>query len=226
MRCDKEGDQKGQVMTQIERRLSDEEREQLTERLANSRAESKRALLKTGGASAAVCSVLGFLTLLASDAPRAIVTAFWVVLCLVFTLWIGVPWRRLMRSQARVFEEAIRTNRAREIRLQATRVVEFEEEEDEGACYAFDHDGNAAVFIVGQEFYEDDDFPNTDFSMVEILGERGQAIDVLLIKRGRKLHVERVVPAEVKNRLELPEHLTIVPGPLDRIEESLSQNVR
>jgi hypothetical protein len=130
-----------------------------------------------------------------------------------------------MRSQARVFEEAIRTNRAREIRLQATRVVEFEEEEDEGACYAFDHDGNAAVFIVGQEFYEDDDFPNTDFSMVEILGERGQAIDVLLIKRGRKLQVERVVPAEVKNRLELPQHLTLVPGPLDRIEESVSQKV-
>jgi hypothetical protein len=130
-----------------------------------------------------------------------------------------------MRSQARVFEEAIRTNRAREIRLQATRVVEFEEEEDEGACYAFDHDGNAAVFIVGQEFYEDDHFPNTDFSMVEILGERGQAIDVLLIKRGRKLQVERVVPAEVKNRLELPQHLTLVPGPLDRIEESVSQKV-
>ena len=126
-----------------------------------------------------------------------------------------------MRGQARTLAEAIRTNRAREIRLQTTRVVEFEEEEDEGACYAFDHDGNAAVFIVGQEFYEDDDFPNSDFSMVEILGERGRPIDVLIIKRGRKLQPERVVPAAVKNRLELPEHLTIVPGTLDRIEAAL-----
>ena len=209
------------MMTQTERLLSEEERSQLTARLANARAESSRALVKTGGASAAVCGLLAILTLLASDAPRALIVAFWVVLWLVFTFWIGLPWRRLMRGQTRAFEEAIRTNRAREIRLQTTRVVEFEEEEDEGACYAFDHDGNAAVFIVGQEFYEDDDFPNSDFSMVEILGERGRPIDVLIIKRGRKLQPERVVPAAVKSRLELPEHLTIVPGTLDRIEAAL-----
>src|SRR5215831_15676521 len=174
-------------MTQTQRPLSDEERQQLMARLANARAESRRALLKTGFASSAVCGVLAILTFLASDAPRALIAAFWTVLWLVFTLWIGLPWRRLMRAQARKFEEAIRTNRAREIRLQATRAVEFEEEEDEGACYAFDHDGNGAVFIVGQEFYEDDDFPNTDFSIVDILGDGGQPIDVLLLKRGRKL---------------------------------------
>jgi hypothetical protein len=206
------------VMTQAERPLSGAEQMQLASRLANARTESTRALLKTGAASAAVCSVLGILTLLASDAPRALIIAFWVVLWLVFTLWIGLPWRRLMRGQVRMFEEAIRTNRAREIRLQATRVVEFEEEEDEGACYAFDHDGDTVVFIVGQEFYEDDDFPNTDFSMVEILGERGQPIDILLTKRGRKLQPERIVPAAVKNRLDLPSHLTIVPATLDNIE--------
>jgi hypothetical protein len=194
-------------------------------RLANARAESRRALLKTGGASAAVCSVLLTLTLLASEAPPVLIAAFWIVVCLVLTLWIGLPWRRLMRGQVRVFEEAIRTNLAREIRLQSTRVVEFEEEEDEGACFAFDHNGNAAVFIVAQEFYEDDDFPNTDFSMVEILGDGGRLLDVLLFKRGEKLQPERVVPAAVKNRPDLPEHLAVVPGRLDRIEASLSRNV-
>jgi hypothetical protein len=208
-------------MTQSERRLSADEQTQLSARLANARTESAKALLKTGGASAIVCTVLGILTLLASTAPRLLIAAFWLVLWLVFTLWIGLPWRRLMRGQMRMFEEAIRANRVREIRLQATRVVEFEEEEDEGACYAFDHEGNAAVFIVGQEFYEDDNFPNTDFSIVEILGGHGQPIDVLLHKRGRKLQPERIVSAAVKNRLELPEHLTIVPGSLDHIESSL-----
>ena len=122
-----------------------------------------------------------------------------------------------------MFEEAIRTNRAREIRLQTTRVVEFEEEEDEGACYAFDDDGSAVLFIIGQEFYEDEDFPNTDFSIIEILGDRGQPIDVLLSKHGRKLKPERIIPAAVKNRLHLPEHLAIVPGTLDSIEVSLNQ---
>jgi hypothetical protein len=210
------------MMTRIERPLSDDEQSQLKARLANASTESVMAFAKTGAVSAAVCGVLAIATLVASTAPRALVIGFWAVFWLVFTVWIGAPWRTLMRGQARMFAEALRTNRAREIRLQTTRVVEFEEEEDEGACYAFDHEGNAAVFVVGQEFYEDDDFPNTDFSMVEIVGERGQAIDVLIVKRGRKLRPERVVPAVVKNRLELPEHLTIVPGSLERIEASLS----
>lgn len=213
-------------MSQIERPLSAEEHAQLKARLTMARTESMMALAKTGAASAAVCGVLAILTLFASSAPRAVVVGFWALLWLIFTLWIGLPWRRLMRGQARTLAEAIRTNRAREIRLQTTRVVEFEEEEDEGACYAFDHEGNAAVFIIGQEFYEDDDFPNTDFSMVEILGERGQAIDVLIVKRGRKLQPERLIAAAVKNRLELPEHLTIVPGALERIEASLSRPER
>jgi hypothetical protein len=211
-------------MTQTVRPLSAEERRQLMARLAHARAESRRSLVKTGLAGGVVCGVLAIATLIASDSPRLLIVAFWVVLWLVFTLWIGLPWRRLMRDQVRLFEEAIRANRAREIRVQSMRVVEFEEEEDEGACYAFDHDGNAALFIIGQEFYEDDDFPNADFSMVEIIGEGGHPIDVLLVKRGKKLQPERVVPAATKNRLELPEHLTIVPGSLDSIEASLPQS--
>ena len=210
------------MMTRTERPLSSTEQVQLTARLSNARAQSASALAKTAGASAVVCGALAILTFLASEAPHAVITAFWVVLWLTFTLWVGLPQRRLMRNQARLFEEAIRANRAREIRLRSNRVVEFEEEEDEGACYAFDHDGNAIVFIRGQEFYEDDDFPNNDFSMVEILGERGQPIDVLLLKHGVKLKPDRVVPASLKNRLNLPEHLTIITSSLDDIETFLS----
>jgi hypothetical protein len=50
--------------------------------------------------------------------------------------------------------------------------VEFEGEEDEGACYAFEYGLDASIFVAGQEFY-DDDFPNSDFSIVEILGASG-----------------------------------------------------
>src|SRR5262245_32485747 len=144
------------MLSQIERPLSDEERRQLTMRLANARRERALAFTKTGAASAAVCGVLALLTLLASDAPRPVIGAFWAALWLLFTIWIGAPQRKLMAGQASAFEDALRTNRVREIRLEATRVVEFEEEEDEGACYAFEHGPNAAVFVVGQEFYEDD----------------------------------------------------------------------
>jgi len=211
-------------MTQAERPLSDEERHQLTARLANARAETRRALLKTGFASGAVCTVLGILTLLASDAPALFVVVFWAVLWLIFTFWIGIPWRSLMRDQVRMLAKAVRTNRVREIRVQAMRVVEFEEEEDEGACYAFACDDSTVLFIVGQEFYEDNDFPNSDFSMVEILGERGEPIDVVLNKRGQKLQPERIIPAATKNGLTLPDHLSIVSSTLDRLEATLRRN--
>jgi hypothetical protein len=37
---------------------------------------------------------------------------------------------------------------------------------------------------------------------------------------------ERVVPAATKNRLSVPEHLTILPAALDHIEASLSRTAR
>src|SRR5262245_37760216 len=73
------------MMTETERALSDAERAQLSARLANARAESKRALLKPGGASAAVCGVLAILTLIASEAPRWVIVLFWGALWLLFT---------------------------------------------------------------------------------------------------------------------------------------------
>jgi len=209
------------MIDRTERALTDEEREQLSARLAGARGESGHALVKAGAAGALVCGALAILTLLASDAPPAVILGFWSVLWLGFTLWIGLPWRKLMRDQVRFLEEAIRTARAREIRVQSERVVEFEEEEDEGACYAFDVGDGTAVFIVGQEFYESEEFPNSDFSMVEILGEQGQAVDILTVARGRKLDPERIISARVKNNLEIPEHLAIVRAPLDTIEASL-----
>jgi len=66
-------------MTTAERELSDEERAQLTSRLANARKESTQSLLKTVGASAAVCGALALLTFLASDAPRVLIAAFWAI---------------------------------------------------------------------------------------------------------------------------------------------------
>jgi hypothetical protein len=209
------------VLETSERPLNADERDQLMARRQNARAESSRALLKTGGASGAVCGVLMLLTLWFSDAPVAVIVGFWSLMTLLFTLWIGMPWRRVMRGQIPILEDALQANRARDLRLRSNRVVEFEEVDDEGACYAFDRDGSSSIFITGQEFYEDDDFPNSDFSMIELLGTNGTVVDVLLAKSGRKLTPERVIPAGVKNSLELPEHLEVLPVPLDRIESAL-----
>ena len=209
------------MLSHTERTLTHAERRHLELRLIDAEREHARALVKAGGASGVVCGALAVATLLASDAPWPVIAGFWMVLWLMFTLWIGLPGRRLMRGQVAMFGEALRSGRAREIRVEASRVVEFEEEEDEGACYAFEHEPGGSLFIVGQEFYEDDDFPNSDFSMIEILGERGQAIDVELVKRGSKLVPVRIVPAATKRRLAIPDHLAVVGASVDAIETVL-----
>ena len=209
------------VITHAERPLTGAEREKLSARLAHARTQASLALVKMGAASIVVCGVLMIATLLASTAPPLLIVVFWLVLAALFTIWIGMPQRRLMLSQIAPLEDALRANRARVIRVQSEHVVEFEEEEDEGACYAFEHDAARVVFIVGQEFYEDDDFPNADFSMIEILGRSGTPVDIWLEKSGRKLTPDRVVPAKVKWTLELPEHLAVVDVPLDRVEDLL-----
>jgi hypothetical protein len=209
------------VITRTERPLTDPEREKLTARLAHARSEASRVLVKTVAASAAVCGVLIIATLLASTAPRPLIVGFWLVMAGLFTVWIGLPGRRLMLSQIPALEDALRTTRARVVRVQSEHVVEFEEVEDEGACYAFETDPARVVFIVGQEFYEGDDFPNADFSMIEVLGSRGTPVDIWVEKSGRKLMPDRVVPAKVKWTLELPDHLAVVDVPLDRVEDLL-----
>jgi hypothetical protein len=209
------------VLSRHERPLSDAERATLTLRLQQARRESRLALVKTGAASSAVCGLLGVLTALASDAPLAVIVAFWLALATLFTAWIGWPWRKLMRRQIPVLEGALRTARVIDTRLTSRRVVEFEEFEDEGACYAFAQEDGSCVFVVGQEFYDDDDFPNTDFSIIDVIGENGLPVTSWLTKVGAKLRPERVVPAAMRDALEIPEHLVVVETPIDHIEAAL-----
>jgi hypothetical protein len=190
-------------------------------RAAKARSEARQAFVRTGGASVAICAMLAAITTVASDAPNTVILVFWGTLACVFTVWIGGPWRKLMRGQVIAFEDALRTGRARTVRIQSARVVEFEKEEDEGACYAFEYGLDASIFVVGQEFYDDDDFPNADFSIVEILGASGHPIDMVVSTHGQKLVPDRVIAAEIKQRVEIPQHLEIVPAPLDRVEQSL-----
>jgi hypothetical protein len=74
---------------------------------------------------------------------------------------------------------------------------------------------------VGQEFYEDDDFPNSDFSIIYLLGTHGRPVDFTLVKTGRKLVRTRVVPADTKRLVQVPDHLSVVGAPLDRVEAAL-----
>jgi len=209
------------VADATERTLTADERAQLSARLTEARAGRRAALAKTAISTLLVCGFLALFTIAVSRAPSWLILLFWSSLVVVFVLWIGVPQHRMMRERESMLSDALVASRARVTRVQSARVVEFEEEEAEGACYAFDYRDQRSVFIVGQAFYEDDDFPNSDFSLIDLLGTHGRPVDSTLVKAGRKLAPDRIVPADTKRLVQVPDHLSVAPAPLDRVEAAL-----
>lgn len=177
-------------------------------------------------AGVAVIGVFWVVTLLASDAPWWLVTAFWLVAGALIGAWVR---RDLRRENAHLpdtlasLESAVRRNEVESFDIVAVAYVEFEEVEDEGACYAFDLGDGRLVFLAGQEFYAAARFPSLDFSVVYPLDEAGRAADMWIEKRGERAAPVRVVAAPDKRRLadEIPESLHVVPGTLDRLAEAL-----
>lgn len=101
-------------------------------------------------------------------------------------------------------------------------MLEFEEIEDEGACYAFQISDEEILFIEGQEFYSSAKFPNTDFEIVRIFDSRGNLAEQLIHKLGIRLKALRQVPAPIKVSLRMPEHLERVRGRLQDLEQILT----
>jgi len=102
-------------------------------------------------------------------------------------------------------------------------MVEFEEIEDEGACYAFQLPDDEIVFVTGQEFYPDPRFPNSDFSLVHVFDRTGNLVEMFTDKAGHKIEPIRRVPAQMKKTLSIPDHLEIVHGRLENVDELLAR---
>lgn len=175
-----------------------------------------------------VVLVLWLATLLASDAPWTVITAFWVLVGGGIAIWV----RRDMRKDeghlnlvAAGLSSALTRNEADVYDVRAIAFAEFEETEDEGACYAFELDNRRLVFVMGQEFYPGAKFPSLDFSLVHILDEPGNAVDMLIEKRGARTAAARTIPAAVKQRIPLPEHLEVRAGTVNTLEESLESSL-
>jgi hypothetical protein len=205
----------------FERELTDRERRELTSRRRLLESMARRSLLKAGTVSFVLCGVLAVATVLASDAPTLVIAGFWTAMALLFTFWTGLSERSHGRRQGSALAAALTLNRARVVRIRSTRVVEFEEIEDEGACFAFDAGDGRVVFVQGQEFYGDDDFPNMDFSLVDVLGPGRVVVDALIMKDGAKLEPERRVGRAVKDRLTIPDHLEVIEADLAHLESVL-----
>jgi len=168
--------------------------------------------------------ILWLVTVLVSDAPLLVITAFWLVAGGVIALWVWRDMRvdaRNLEGMGRELASAPRRNEAEVYDVRARAFAEFEEIEDEGACYAFELDGDRLVFITGQEFYEAARFPSLDFSLVHVLDEHGKAVDMLMDKRGAKAAPARTISAAIKETLDIPDHLDVRPGTVKEVERIL-----
>ena len=207
------------------RSLTAAEARLLRARISSLRSRGQRAASAGLWIGIVAIAILWALTLLASDAPPLVVTGFWLVAGIVIILWVrrdlGAD-RRAMDSMAAGLQSALSRNLALVYDIRSSGFVEFEEVEDEGACYAFQlKDTDKLVFLSGQEFYEEARFPSLDFALVFPLDEADRPVDMLIDKRGAKTSPDRRIPVAVKGTLRIPEDLQLVQGELFRIEEVL-----
>jgi hypothetical protein len=162
------------------------------------------------------------ITLLVSNAPWSIIVVFWLVFALILGTWVGWSERKRVSRIVERLRVSLDTGEACEFHIIATEVVEFEEEEDEGACFAFQVDVDQIVFVSGQEFYSTTMFPNNDFALIEIYTLSGELADFLIQKNGTKLKPSRIISAGVKSKLNVPKHLSVITGTLRELEELLA----
>jgi hypothetical protein len=203
--------------------LTDPERRLLRSKIRDLKSRERlgpRILLPGAG----VIAVLWILTLAAADAPWFVVTLVWFVVGAGILLWVRHDLQQDLRQLAQVrrgYESAARRNQAEVFDIRAIGFVEFEEVEDEGACYAFALEGERLVFVMGQQFYPEAKFPSLDFSLVYPLDEDGHPVDEIVGKRGPRASAARVIPAAAKLNLAIPDHMEVVRGTMDGMEEAL-----
>ena len=213
------------MLTTTERVLTPAELLNLSTRLKASRLDSRSSLVTSVSGSALACVVLVLLTY-ASGTPIWIAILFWTSLVGLLTWWRQATKQRSMDERTALLDQAVRTNLARVTRVQSGRVIEFEKDDHEAACYAFEIDTDSSLFIVGHDFVEGEGFPNSDFSIVEIMAGRGQPMETTVEKHGTRLVPVAIVPNATKSLMVVPEHMSVLPLALDRITEGLPHRRR
>ena len=208
----------------VRRPLTDNQRRLIRAKARSLTNTGRRASAISLPITAGVISLLWLWTILASDAPRLVVTVVWVLIGAGITLWVRRDMRThagQLQGMAQGLESALRRNEADVYDIRASAHAVFEEIEDEGACYAFELEGGRVVFVAGQEFYESARFPSLDFSLVYPLDEQGRPVEMFIEKRGGKTAPARTIPVAVKKSLNVPDHLEVCTGRIDDLEALL-----
>ncbi|MGI9037736.1 MAG: hypothetical protein ACR2GQ_02635 [Gemmatimonadota bacterium] len=206
-------------MNLTRRPLTDPERERLRFQLEDLRGRARRGRSASWGVVSGAVLILYLLTLLVSEAAPLWITLFWLAFGVGLFFWVRRDFRRdagWMQVMAASVESALRRGEADAIDVDAVAYAEFEEYEDEGACWAFDLGDGRLLFVRGQEYYRDDDFPSLEFSIVAALDESGAVALEWVESHAPPSPPAVVVPAETKWEMaeRLPGNLEVVRGTL------------
>lgn len=217
---------------QFERKLTEKETLFLKARI---RAEEKRYRSRfqivciqcvIGFGIAGIICLLG--KFLSEDTPPIwfFMLIFWGSGGLLSVLFVKSALRnhRAVSQALSSFKDALQHGRARVERIQAQRLIEVEELEDEGACYFFEIDDHRLFQICGQEYYSGAQFPSSDFSLIDILGSHGHPVTSLLEKKGAKLKPYKMISATDKIKNIIPYDQKFIDCSIDAFEKYIEQN--
>lgn len=210
------------MIDEFTRPLSQAERRTLESQAARCERDRPRLRRSMQLGAVGVIGVLWLLTLLASNTDWRIITAFWAVLGGVIGYWAWREQAKGINQRLDAVRSALVRNQADVVRIQSHAVVEFEEMNDEGAAYAFQTEENAIALIVGQEFYSDARFPNTDFSIIRVYDGRGNPAGFWVSKEGERLEPVRRIDPRTRRGLRLPDCFAVVEGRLADLERVLA----
>jgi hypothetical protein len=173
------------------------------------------------GVTAVVVGILWLLTVLASDAPLWVITAFWSGLGIVLAVWVGREPGAWDPSQTRQLERALGHGSASVTRIEALRYAEIEEQEDEGAHLVLELPNRSLTFLSGQDSYPTPRFPSARIDYIDILSPEGLPVLSTRSCKGKRLPLERTVPSDFKSQMTWPGDLEVRAGTLDDVEAVL-----
>lgn len=173
------------------------------------------------GVTALVVGILWLLTVLASDAPLWVISAFWCVLGIVLAAWVGRERGASDPSHTRELERALRHGSACVTRIEALRYAEIEEHEDEGAHLVLELPNRSLTFLSGQDSYPTPRFPSARIDYIDILSPQGVPVLSTRSCKGARLPLERTVPADFKTDMIWPGDLEVRAGTLADLETIL-----
>ncbi len=209
------------MIDKMRRPLTDKEKRVLKASISSLKRQFNKLQKRTLISSFIVFGVLWGFTMLVAKESWKIITIFWLCLGIGISLWTIITERQKVHKRIGTYEDAMNRNEADVLHIRSNAMIEFDEIEDEGACYAYQVDDESIIFIAGQEFYSSARFPNNNFEIIHIYDSVGNPIEMLIEKHGNKLEPVRKVFPEVKKKLRLPNHLETIKGKLADIEQIL-----